>query len=97
MPMTQPQYFQTKRANLKARIYALPAQVIQTLAMKVISQGVPQSTYYAVVSGKSHNLETLQSLAHVLDCTIDNLLDKNFQFDPTRVKSWEQIKPQLAN
>lgn len=89
--------YRTKKANLRERIYSLPGEVLRTLAMKVVSQNIPQSTYYAVVAGDSDNLEALTALSIVLDCTIDNLLDKNFQFDPKRVKSWEQIKPQLAN
>lgn len=68
--------------NLAKRLRELPESMTGIIRESVIFLAeISPATWFNFVNGKSGNVKVFQVLAQVLGCSIDDLLNKEFQFE----------------
>lgn len=80
----------TKKANpmLRDRLEKLPHAKFVLVNNYMKEQHA--RTYYRFLSGTSKNLQVALSLSSFLGCTVNDLLNPSFDFDPENIISLEQ-------
>lgn len=75
------------KSQLKNRLNKLPYDIRNDVRAEVIqTASVSPATFHNVLSSKSENLAVLKAMSDILDCSINDLLDSRYAFDPSKIK-----------
>lgn len=77
-----------EKINLLARLEELPHSVFKTLRPAILEKKVvSRVVYYNTLNGKQHNLFIYQQLSELLNCTINDVMDAEYEFsDPRKME-----------
>jgi hypothetical protein len=81
--------------QLRKRINKLPYDRLKSVKDKLIKEsGQSRSTLEYVLSGRSSNLNILRAFAKIFECTVDQVIDPNFDLIlPEHKESQKQKLP----